>query len=186
MAEALWDQPGGIHGLLDVLDEHGEAIEHDLVCAGWTLDDIGGRLPWTAVRSFIHQDAQQRGTALHRELAGDDHIWGLPEQLLATIVDAVQVGNWQRASGGKRKPKKPKPVPRPGVGPRKVGGSTTVSLAEARRIFARRNPAAFEAWEPPPTCDVDGCERTDVHARGMCGMHYQRWRRHGDPTVTAG
>lgn len=32
-------------------------------------------------------------------------------------------------------------------------------------------------------CEVDDCER--VHAaRGMCLMHYKRWRNHGDPTAT--
>jgi hypothetical protein len=28
-------------------------------------------------------------------------------------------------------------------------------------------------------CSVDGCPRR-AHARGWCGTHYQRWRRHGD------
>jgi hypothetical protein len=32
-------------------------------------------------------------------------------------------------------------------------------------------------------CSIDGCERNTV-ARGWCGAHYQRWRNHGDPTVT--
>lgn len=38
-------------------------------------------------------------------------------------------------------------------------------------------------------CSIEGCERGPVKARGMCGMHYQRWRvsegrleaRPGDP-----
>jgi len=34
-------------------------------------------------------------------------------------------------------------------------------------------------------CSVEGCERslTPPYGRGMCGMHYKRWRRHGDPTL---
>lgn len=31
------------------------------------------------------------------------------------------------------------------------------------------------------TCAVEGCDRPGVAARGYCSLHYQRWRRHGDP-----
>lgn len=37
---------------------------------------------------------------------------------------------------------------------------------------------------PDATCDVDDCDRTDIKARGWCGMHYARWKTHGDPTHT--
>ena len=30
------------------------------------------------------------------------------------------------------------------------------------------------------TCKIDGCRR-DARRRGWCDLHYQRWRRHGDP-----
>ena len=33
------------------------------------------------------------------------------------------------------------------------------------------------------TCGIDGCEKRH-EARGFCIMHYQRWRKHGDPLVT--
>lgn len=33
-------------------------------------------------------------------------------------------------------------------------------------------------------CSVEGCERTDIHARGWCSKHYQRWKAHGDPVYT--
>jgi hypothetical protein len=32
-------------------------------------------------------------------------------------------------------------------------------------------------------CTVENC-RKPVKAKDMCSMHHQRWRRHGDPTVT--
>jgi hypothetical protein len=91
--------------------------------------------------------AQDRDTSLHRTLVGDDHVWGLPEQLLAGVVDVLNRGNWQRGGG---KGKKPKPLPRPGVGtvkPKKVDAGTSVPLSQAQALFARHNPAAFTVGE---------------------------------------
>lgn len=34
----------------------------------------------------------------------------------------------------------------------------------------------------PKTCTMPNCE-TKVCARGLCGKHYSRWRRNGDPSV---
>ncbi|MFH9813459.1 HNH endonuclease signature motif containing protein [Streptomyces olivaceus] len=34
----------------------------------------------------------------------------------------------------------------------------------------------------PKTCTMPDCE-TKVLSRGLCGVHYGRWRRHGDPDV---
>lgn len=35
-----------------------------------------------------------------------------------------------------------------------------------------------------PICSVSGCSKLTL-ARAMCTEHYQRWRRHGDPTKRA-
>lgn len=31
-----------------------------------------------------------------------------------------------------------------------------------------------------PICSVENCNRT-ANIRGFCGLHYQRWKKHGDP-----
>jgi hypothetical protein len=81
----------------------------------------------------------QPGTALYRSVRGEEEaVWGLPEQLLATVVDAVQVGNWQYAvANSKRKPPAPTPLPRPGVGgskPKKKAAG--IPLSQARKYLA--------------------------------------------------
>jgi len=48
-------------------------------------------------------------------------MWGLPEHLLALLVDALHVANWQRSSDGSKGRNYPEPIPRPGVGPKTVG-----------------------------------------------------------------
>ena len=159
MGEGVGHPAGGIFGLLEVLDEYGEAIEHDLVCAGWTLEDVPDRLNWRALKAFVFHRSTSRDTALYRMLVGDDHVWGLSEQLQAATVDALAVANWQRASGGKKKPKKPTPIPRPGVkvtSGNRVGGDTKMPLSKAEKVFRRHNPAAFAVKvdvEPPAEPD---------------------------------
>lgn len=54
-----------------------------------------------------------RSSALSRALVGEDHAWGLTEQLLAEATDALRIANWQR--GARKGDKPPKPIPRPGV-----------------------------------------------------------------------
>ena len=34
-------------------------------------------------------------------------------------------------------------------------------------------------------CKEDGCEK-EVHSRGWCSIHYQRWRKYGDPNIIKG
>lgn len=33
-------------------------------------------------------------------------------------------------------------------------------------------------------CSIDGCSYFGKLCRGMCGTHYMRWRRRGDPSIT--
>lgn len=149
MAGSVRGHGGGIRGLADDLDRHGEAIEHDLVAAGWTLDDVPGRLNWRALKAFVHHRALDRSSAVHHALAGDDRHWGLQEQLLAAIVDELRAANWQRAAAGAKKgsqPPRPKPIPRPGLGQKPAAGA--MSMSQFQQIVRRHNPDAFQLTDP--------------------------------------
>ena len=37
---------------------------------------------------------------------------------------------------------------------------------------------------PMKTCTIEGCEGTHRMRRGLCGKHYTRWYRYGDPLKT--
>ena len=63
-----------------------------------------------------------RDSAVHRSVIGEDHVWGLSEQLLAALFDVLAVANWQR--GGDANAKKPEPLRRPGVTKQAAGGET--------------------------------------------------------------
>ena len=79
-----------------------------------------------------------QSSALHRAVSGTDAMWGMTEHLLATIADALNMGNWQRGGG---KGKRPGPIPRPGNDRKKTtkfGGGTTMTTAQAREWLDKR------------------------------------------------
>lgn len=96
------------------------------------------RLSWRDLYVVVRQAGP--GSALVRGLRGEEHPWGLPEQLLAVVADELRVANWQR-SGGKRKDA-PKPIPRPGVEDKSSAtyGRDAVSIDEM---------AAWLGWPAP-------------------------------------
>jgi hypothetical protein len=56
-----------------------------------------------------------RESATIRELGGDAVVWDEDTHLLASIVDLLALGNWQRQ--GRANAQRPKPIPRPGAKP---------------------------------------------------------------------
>lgn len=105
-------QRGGIRGLHQFLKEHGEAVEYELIRLGLRLSWLGSdALTWRDLLVIIKQSP--RDSAIQRDLSGPDHVWGLPEHLLAAIFDTLSVANWQR--GGDEHAKKPERLERPGV-----------------------------------------------------------------------
>jgi hypothetical protein len=74
-----------------------------------------------------------------------DARWGLNEQLLAAMFDALQISNWQRGNGKLRD--RPKPIPRPGIAPtHTVIGETAVPMEEMD---------AWLGWNTPEVAALD-------------------------------
>lgn len=75
-------------------------------------------------------------SAIARALDPEGALWADPAManfLLAAVVDHLAAANWQRSGG---KGSRPKPVPRPGVGPQ-------VTNIQMDRF---NSPAAFDEW----------------------------------------
>lgn len=121
MARRVGRRPGGISGLLRLIDEHGGALEYDLITrAGVTLDDVPARISWRALNSFVmHLDMS---SALMKELRPEYGGWQGAERvppMLADLIDAVNAFRWAFECANtprkRRRPPKPKPYPRPGA-----------------------------------------------------------------------
>lgn len=119
-----WREPGGIVGLVLLIDEHGPAIEYDLIKLGLRLRQLGtDALSWRDLLVIAQHSGH--GTALQRSMHPDAAQWGLSEHLLAMVADAVIAGNWMQSKDGQKNRNRPKPIQRPGVKPehKKFGGT---------------------------------------------------------------
>lgn len=106
---------GGIIGLAQFAQDHAEALEYDLLTrTNYTLDDVGGRLSWSALSSFVRNLGTD--SALARDL-GKSTDWETlitTNSILADIYDVLQAINTNIVALGGGKKKKIKPYPRPG------------------------------------------------------------------------
>lgn len=119
MVRPLWIQRGGIAGLLDLIEVHGEAIHADLHrYHGHRLHDVfTGDLTWMDLLAYVRQFPPDSATA--RAMDGDAAGWGASEHLLATVIDQLAAANWQRSG---KKSGKPKPMKRPRPPADPIGG----------------------------------------------------------------
>lgn len=94
--------------------------------------DLGTpRLSWRRLWLIIERLPET--SALFAERNPDTYRWGLSEQLLAMVADALNIANWMNSEDGRRKRHRPEPIPRPGVNNKntKTFGTTRMSFAEA-------------------------------------------------------
>ncbi|WP_155980834.1 DUF5361 domain-containing protein [Nocardia sp. CNY236] len=114
MAAGIGSRVGGILGLLELCEQHGEAIEADLIRAGVRLRDVGSPcLTWRDLAVLIRQSPQD--SALLRAMNPDRYRWGQVEHLLADLVDVANLLLWSKTKDGSRGRNRPSPYPRPGV-----------------------------------------------------------------------
>jgi hypothetical protein len=113
-----------------MLRDYGDAIQADLLRAGWHMSD----LTLAELASWARHPA--RDSAHARELLQDGFDWTLETHLLAGLHDRLAEANWQRSGKGPR----PTPLPRPGVKPtdeQRFGGSAGRSPVEMKAELAR-------------------------------------------------
>lgn len=100
-----------------------------------TLQDIPGRLPWTALESFVlHLGCD---SALVGELSPEVAQWSsrwMTNCIIADLYDLVAAAKWENATmhteKGKRKPRKPTPYPRPGAKEKKKIGKDPIPIRD--------------------------------------------------------
>lgn len=131
---------GGIASLAGIIEEHGGAIEYDLLTkTRYSLEDVGGALSWGAFRSFIQHLPED--SAYRREtVEGLEWYDGrMVAPVLADIWDALETLAYMYATRNTKKGKhvpRPKPYPRPWVEDR-----------SRRRIGKGAIPVSeFESW----------------------------------------
>ena len=124
---------GGIRSLAAELKSHGEAINYDLIKAGYTRWDIGRTLGWRDFRDFLTWMPPTAESAWYRSRKPNSW-WVTPDlQLLAGILYATEGANWQRGGGAGNQPK---PVKFPED--RKVDVTGLDDLAQRRDRLRRK------------------------------------------------
>lgn len=98
------------------------------------LDVYRNRLSWRRLLVLVERLPADSATA--RAMHGEAADWSLTDHLLASVVDALHVANWQRTEDGAKGRRRPRPLPRPGVSDGRVvtgrGGGMAPDELQAR------------------------------------------------------
>lgn len=90
--------------------DHWDALEADLLRAGSTINDYPQRFSLRTLIAFFRHSP--RGSAVYASMYGELSHWGMLEELLALVVEALWDANWQRQ--GQQHAPRPTPIRRPG------------------------------------------------------------------------
>ena len=130
---------GGLQCLLLDLDRSTwEALEADLLSAGFVWADVPNRVTWRALLAMVKYS--RPGSAMYLEASDEDTQWPRQEQLTAFLIDAISDLGWMyQSANSKGKVARPARFPRPGVEP--------VSDPDAQHYGADPIPAdEFASW----------------------------------------
>ncbi len=134
---------GGIIGLTNFIVENREAVESDLITAGYTLDDIGHSLSWDALKSFLTYARPE--SALYRKINPEMSEWSSRVKtnfILADIYDQLALTNaLLRMQITHKRGKPPEPYKRPGAKKTKtthMGSGPLANIAEMREWIRKR------------------------------------------------
>jgi hypothetical protein len=124
---------------VEVIDSHGPALEYDLLTmTHYQLRDVGGALPWGALRHFLQY--LPRDSALSRELVPvtESERWASGDataSVLADLYDLLSVFRSEAAvKGTTHHARRPRPYPRPWLKPRvRHVGSKPIPVTEFER-----------------------------------------------------
>jgi hypothetical protein len=102
-------------GLAEYVGAHKQAVERDLLTqTGYTLEDVGRTLSWSALGSFLHE--AKPDSAIVAETNPEISEWSTIFKTNVILADIYDVLNWFRvcmmAKGGKQRPQKPNEYPR--------------------------------------------------------------------------
>ena len=122
------------------VSEHREAINHDLMKCGHSLDEVGSVLSWDALGDFISKTDPD--SALARDIDKETAKWALvlkTNEILADLYDLISSFRWEMAAlQSKKKPNKPKPYPRPHKEDKKRIGKGSLPVAEMRKWIQKK------------------------------------------------
>lgn len=116
---------------MEFVEDHREAIESDLLReTGYELNDVGRRLSWDALDSFVKNLRPDSATA--RELEPELSVWATQAKTNAILADIYDLLSGINANiiamGSGKRAKQPKRYPRPGQkdkNVRQIGGGNS-------------------------------------------------------------
>ena len=162
MARSRWDGAGGISGLVELIERHGEAIDADLqhFYPGRSLADlVTGRMSFRQLGVLI-KGLPGDGTAIWRANRRTQHEgpvvavdppddWWTPDrQLMATAIDELRLLFWTKTKDAARGENMPQPIKRPGVSSNDVHRGTPMTIADFEDFWSRATGGGGEPVDP--------------------------------------